>query len=103
MRLKEAARTSAFVLKFRAEKPGDPGPWALSPLKPPSLSENASQSVLFPTSFIGEVGRNDSALLFRSSSSTPFPAHSLQEVHLHRTRTRGFPWSGLAFLVPLTV
>lgn len=26
MRLQKAARTSAFVLKFRAEKPGDPGP-----------------------------------------------------------------------------
>lgn len=72
MRLKEAAGTSAFVLKFRAEKLGDPSPWAVSPLKPPSLSENASQSVLFPASFIGEVGRDDSALLFRSS----FP-HSL--------------------------
>lgn len=67
MRLQETARTSAFVLKFRAEKPGDPGPWAVSPLKLPFLSENTSQSVLFPASFIGEVGRNDSALLLRSS------------------------------------
>ena len=67
MRLQEAARTSAFVLKFRAEKPGDPGPWAMSPLKLPSLSENTSQSFLFPASFTGEVDKTGSARSLRSS------------------------------------
>lgn len=89
MRLQEAARTSAFVLKFGAEKPRDPGPWAVSPLKLPSFSENTSQSVLFPVSFIGEDGRNGSALLF--------PAHSLQEVRLHQNQDTRVPMEWVGF------